>query len=92
VGANKRVRLVPTLAGVRGRQRIRRALLDLKKPFIASAPDAEETAHPWVSGELLTHYHDWRVEFFTEEVFDCLSGRVPHQHAVNRMIARKEPS
>jgi tellurite methyltransferase len=64
----------------------------VKKPFIAPAPDAEETAQPWVSGELLTHYHDWRVEFFTEEIFDCLSSGVPHQHAVNRMVARKEPN
>jgi tellurite methyltransferase len=62
----------------------------VKKPFVAKAPDGE--AHdPWISGELLTHYHDWKIEFFTEEVFDCMSGGIPHQHAVNRMIARKPP-
>jgi tellurite methyltransferase len=62
----------------------------VQKPFIARAPDAEDLSL-WCSGELLTHYRDWRIEHFVEEVFDCLSGGVPHQHAVNRMIARKEP-
>lgn len=62
----------------------------VRKPFIAKPPDADTAAHPWISGELMTHYHDWRILFCTEEVFDCRSSGVPHQHAVNRMIARKE--
>ena len=62
----------------------------VRKPFIGHAPDAEKTAYSWISGELLTYYHDWRIEFCTEEIFDCLSSGVPHQHAVNRIIARKE--
>jgi tellurite methyltransferase len=62
----------------------------VKKPFIARAPDGEKTAHRWVSGELLTHYGDWRIEFCAEEIFDCMSSGVPHQHAVNRVMARKE--
>jgi len=61
----------------------------VKKPFVRKAPDAEQTAHKWISGELFTHYHDWRIEYCTEEIFDCNSGRKPHQHAVNRMIAVK---
>jgi tellurite methyltransferase len=60
----------------------------VKKPFIAKAPDGEKTAHRWISGELLTLYDDWRIESCTEEVFDCMSSGVPHQHAVNRVIAR----
>jgi len=62
----------------------------VRKSFIPKAPDADKTAHRWLSGELLTYYHDWRVEFCTEEIFDCMSGGVPHQHAVNRMVARRE--
>ena len=62
----------------------------VKKPFIGRAPDEEKTAHKWISGELFTYYHDWRIPFCTEEVFDCLSSGVPHQHAVNRIIASKE--
>jgi tellurite methyltransferase len=64
----------------------------VRKPFIAKAPDAEKTAHKWISGELLTYYHDWKIEFCTEEIFNCTSSGVPHQHAVNRIIARKETS
>jgi len=61
----------------------------VKKPFIPKAPDAEASAQVWISGELFTHYHDWKIELCTEEIFDCMSSGVPHQHAVNRIIARK---
>lgn len=61
----------------------------VKKPFIDKAPDAESTDYKWISGELLTYYHDWIIEFSTEEIFDCMSSGVPHQHAVNRIIARR---
>jgi tellurite methyltransferase len=59
------------------------------KPFIAPAPDADPNARPWRSGELLTFYHDWEIEWCAEEIFDCSSSGVPHRHAVNRVIARK---
>jgi tellurite methyltransferase len=62
----------------------------VKKPFIPEAPDAEKTSHKWLSGELMTYYHDWRIEFCTEEIFDCVSSGIPHRHTVNRLIARKE--
>jgi tellurite methyltransferase len=61
----------------------------VKKPFIEKAPDAETTAHPWLSGELFTHYHDWRFEFCTETIFDCMSSGVPHKHAMDQLIARR---
>ena len=64
----------------------------VKKPFIEKAPDAEQTSNKWISGELLTYYHDWKIEYCTEDIFDCMSSGVPHQHAVNRIIARKEAS
>ena len=59
------------------------------KPFIEKAPDAEATAHKWLSGELSTYYHDWLIEYSVEEIFDCMSSGEPHKHAVNRIIARK---
>ncbi|MCY4438369.1 MAG: methyltransferase domain-containing protein [Chloroflexi bacterium] len=61
----------------------------VRKPFIGKAPDSDPGAEPWLSGELLTLYHDWKIEYSTEEIFDCMSGGVPHQHAMSRMIARK---
>ena len=60
------------------------------KPFIPPAPDGEATAPRWISGELFTHYANWRIEYCTEEIFDCVSSGVPHQHAMNRVVARKE--
>ena len=64
----------------------------VRKPFIGRAPDGDANAHPWRSGELFAHYHDWRIEWCAEEIFDCMSSGVPHQHAVNRIVARKETS
>ena len=62
----------------------------VRKSFIAEAPGAEKTSHRCLSGELLTYYHDWRVEFCAEEIFDCMSSGVPYEHAVNQMVAGKE--
>lgn len=61
----------------------------VEKPFIARAPDADEAAELFRSGELLGYYWDWEVLFSTEEYFDCMSSGIPHRHAVNRIIARK---
>jgi tellurite methyltransferase len=61
----------------------------VKKPFVAPAPDGDANAHPWRSGELFTVYHDWKIEWCGEEIFDCMSSGVAHQHAVNRIVARK---
>jgi tellurite methyltransferase len=61
----------------------------VKKPFIPKAPDAESIANHWTSGELFTHYHEWLIEYCTEEIFDCNSSGIPHRHATNRIIARK---
>lgn len=61
----------------------------VKKPFIALPPEKEPNAHPWISGELLTYYHDWEILKFEEVIFDCQSSGIPHQHAMNRVISRK---
>ena len=61
----------------------------VQKPFIAQAPDGDANSNPWRSGELLGYYHDWWIERCAEEIFDCMSSGIPHQHAVNRIIARK---
>lgn len=61
----------------------------VKKPFIPRAPDFEETAQEWISGEIFSHYHDWLIQFCHEEIFDCNSAGIPHKHAINRIIARK---
>ena len=62
------------------------------KPFLPPAPDGEPIAHHYASGELFTYYTDWRIEYCTEQIFDCMSSGIPHQHATNRLVARKEPA
>lgn len=59
------------------------------KPFIAPPPEKETNAHPWYSGELLTHYHDWLLRESEEVVFDCHSSGIPHKHAMTKLIAQK---
>jgi len=60
----------------------------VQKPFIPRAPDAETTAHHYKSGELMSYYWDWEILYCTEEIFDCMSGGIPHKHAINRIMAR----
>jgi len=62
------------------------------KPFIGEAPDSEQSAHSWISGELLTLYREWKIEYTAEDIFDCMSSGEPHQHAMSRVIARKVQS
>jgi tellurite methyltransferase len=64
----------------------------VKKPFVPRAPDAEDTAHLWNSGEIFGYYGDWQIEHCEEEIFDCNSSGIPHRHAANRIIARKVPT
>ena len=59
------------------------------KAFIPRAPDAEENAYLYKSGELMSYYWDWEILHCVEEIFDCMSSGIPHKHAVNRIIARK---
>jgi len=59
------------------------------KPFIEPAPDSEETVFKWISGELLTYYKKWKIEWSVEEIFDCDSCGIPHRHAMNRIAAKK---
>lgn len=59
------------------------------KPFIEAPPENEPNAYPWISGELLTYYHDWEILKFEEQTFDCQSSGIPHKHTMNIMIAKK---
>lgn len=61
----------------------------VSKPFLDRAPDAEDSEALWSSGELMSLYHDWHIEWSVEEIKDCMSSGVPHRHAHNRILARK---
>ena len=65
----------------------------VQKPFIALAPDStkeEEKVPLWYSGELFGYYHDWLFHACKEEIFDCNSGGIPHQHCMDTLIAQKQ--
>ena len=61
----------------------------VQKPFLPPDPDPDENEHPWISGELLTHYHDWNIEYCAEEIIEYSSEGSPCKYAVNRIIAIK---
>ena len=63
--------------------------LFIKKPFIARAPDEEPTENFWRSGELFTYYQNWYFHRCSENVYDCASGGIPHQHCMDTLIAQK---
>lgn len=60
----------------------------VEKPFIEKISGKYSSEH-WKSGELFTLYHDWFIESCSEYVFDCNSSGIMHQHAANKMFARK---
>lgn len=61
----------------------------VEKPFVKVPPDKDSNRFPWKSGELFTHYHDWKLHKMEEIIFDCNSGGIPHQHCMDIMIAEK---
>jgi tellurite methyltransferase len=62
-------------------------MVPIYKPFLPEDPQADQLEQPWLSGEILTYYHDWIIEFFTEEILDDI--RTGYQFPVNRLIARQ---
>ncbi len=63
----------------------------VKKPFVPLPPDKEssDVRHYWISGELMSRYTDWKIEYSDEIIFDCNSGGVPHKHCMDRVYARR---
>ena len=65
----------------------------VNKPFLTRVPDKtreEGKRHSWYSGELFVYYHDWVFHMCREEIFDCNSGGIPHQHCMDTLIAQKQ--
>jgi len=64
-------------------------MVPIDKPFIPKNPQDDPLEQDWLSGEILTYYHNWEIVFFSEEIQD--DGDSGYKWAFNRMIAR-EPS
>jgi len=64
-------------------------MVPIYKPFLPRNPLDDPLEQNWLSGEILAFYHDWKIEFFSEEIrIDEYSG---YLWAFNRLIA-SEPS
>lgn len=62
----------------------------VEKSFIEVAPDWESHEYFWQAAEIFSHYSkNWKFEVMSETIFDCNSARIPHQHCMDSMIARK---
>ena len=61
----------------------------VEKPFIPRAHDTGPYESGFKSGELMNYYWDWEILVCMEGIFDDNSGGIPHQHAINWMVARK---
>lgn len=61
----------------------------VEKPFVAPAPENDAFAYLWKSGELFSHYADWRLEQIDEVIYECTSSGIFHHHAMDTLIARK---
>lgn len=59
------------------------------KPFMEIPPDKDANRFRWNSGELFMHYHDWKLHKTEENIFNCNSGGIPHQHCMDIMIAER---
>jgi len=60
----------------------------INKPFLPKNPEDDRLEQDWRSGEILSHYHDWKIDYFSEQILDDPSG---YPFTVNRLIAI-EPS
>ena len=64
-------------------------LVFVEKSFIQVAPDWEKNEFFYKSGELAGYYHDWEIIYCGENIIDCTSANIAHQHAVSSIIARR---
>jgi tellurite methyltransferase len=62
-------------------------MVPIQKPHIPTDPEADALEQDWRSGEILTYYYDWDLEFFAEEVLD--DSKSDYKFVVNRIIARQ---
>jgi len=89
VNLSQRKLLIDRLKESTSRHGIHAVNVFVNKPFIKEAPDKEEWAEHWYSGELFSYYHDWLFHWSEEIIFDCNSGGIPHKHCMESLIGEK---
>ena len=86
---NLRKEIISNYKGFTNPGGIHAFMVPIDKPFIPKNPQDDPLEQDWLSGEILTYYHDWEIVYFSEEIQD--DGQSGYKWAFNRMIAR-EPS
>ena len=61
----------------------------VEKPFLELPPDWDKEEKMWRSGELFTHFTDWKIERIDEIIFEDNSGGIPHYHCMDTIVCRK---
>ena len=62
-------------------------MVPIHKPFIPKNPADDPLEQDWISGEILTYYQDWKIEYFSEEIQDDIFS--DYKFPINRIIARQ---
>lgn len=57
------------------------------KPFLPLPPDWDREEKMWKTGELFSHYADWRIHRLDEVIFEDDSNGVPHHHCMDNILA-----
>ena len=60
----------------------------VEKPFVCSHPEFLKHSYLWCSGMLLSYYHDWLIEDFSEYFTDC-DSECGYRETVNQIYARR---
>lgn len=59
------------------------------KPFLELPPDWDKEEKLWKTGELFTHFADWKIIRIAEKIFKCSSGETEHYHCMDTVVAEK---
>ena len=61
----------------------------VEKSFVPLPPDHEPETYLFKSGELFEYYSNWKLLYINEDIVDCNSSGIPHQHVIDTVIAQK---
>lgn len=59
------------------------------KPFLPLPPDWDKEEKMWHTGELFTHFKDWKIHSLKEVIFEDCSGGIKHYHCMDSVMAEK---
>ena len=61
----------------------------VEKPFLDLPPDWDKEEKMWKTGDLFSHFDDWKIRKIDEVIFEDNSGGVKHYHCMDILMAEK---